>query len=342
MSDFNINNITSREGQQGTVLAGITTVNSTGAMRVPSGPTDHRGGRGRGFFGGGYQATPAGNSKRVSYIEIATTGNSVSFGDLTAARQKCASFASATRGIWAGGKNPSNDTVIDYIVTSSQGGANDFGDLIVANKPDNTGVSDSIRGMTGGGENPAVNNTIEYVTMASTGGASEFGDLMMSAGSICAMSSPTRGIWAGGADPAVYNNIQYITIQTTGNAIDFGDLIAATKSAGGCSSPTRGLIMGGQAPADTNVISYITMATLGNATDFGDLTVSCRALYTFSSKTRGISGGGEDTPASPYLRNHIDYVTIAATGNATDFGDIVTSAQGWGAGCSDSHGGLGD
>ena len=163
MSDFNINNITSREGQQGTVLAGITTVNSTGAMRVPSGPTDHRGGRGRGFFGGGYQATPAGNSKRVSYIEIATTGDSVSFGDLTAARQKCASFASATRGIWAGGKNPSNDTVIDYIVTSSQGGANDFGDLIVANKPDNTGVSDSIRGMTGGGENPAVNNTIEYV-----------------------------------------------------------------------------------------------------------------------------------------------------------------------------------
>ena len=247
MSDFNINNITSREGQQGTVLAGITTVNSTGAMRVPSGPTDHRGGRGRGFFGGGYQATPAGNSKRVSYIEIATTGNSVSFGDLTVARQKCASFASAT-----------------------------------------------------------------------------------------------RGIWAGGADPAVYNNIQYITIQTTGNAIDFGDLIAATKSAGGCSSPTRGLIMGGQAPADTNVISYITMATLGNATDFGDLTVSCRALYTFSSKTRGISGGGEDTPASPYLRNHIDYVTIAATGNATDFGDLTAAAGNGPGGCSDVHGGLGD
>ncbi len=342
MSEFRIDKITNRDGSAGTQICGVTTFTGTSGIVMPGGPTEYRGGRGRGFFGGGYQATPAGNSKRVSYIEIATTGNSVSFGELTAGRQKCASFASATRGICAGGKTPSNTTAIDYIVTSSQGGASDFGDLIVANKPDNTGVSDSTRGMTGGGENPAVNNTIEYVTMASTGGASEFGDLMMSAGSICAMSSPTRGIWAGGADPAVYNSIQYITIQTTGNAIDFGDLIAATKSAGGCSSPTRGLIMGGQAPADTNVISYITMATIGNATDFGDLTVSCRALYTFSSKTRGISGGGEDAPASPYLRNHIDYVTIAATGNATDFGDIVTSAAGWGAGCSDSHGGLGD
>ena len=53
MSDFNINHITGKQGQQGTVLAGITTVNSTGAMRIPSGPTEQRGGRGRGINGGG-------------------------------------------------------------------------------------------------------------------------------------------------------------------------------------------------------------------------------------------------------------------------------------------------
>ena len=42
MADFNINHITGNQGQQGTVLAGITTVNSTGAMRIPSGNTSKR------------------------------------------------------------------------------------------------------------------------------------------------------------------------------------------------------------------------------------------------------------------------------------------------------------
>ena len=57
MADFNINHITGKQGQQGTVLAGITTVNSTGAMRFPNGPTSHRGGRGRAVFGGGQTPT---------------------------------------------------------------------------------------------------------------------------------------------------------------------------------------------------------------------------------------------------------------------------------------------
>ena len=72
-----------------------------------------------------------------------------------------------------------------------------------------------------------------------------------------------------------------------------------------------------------------------------DLVVGCRGQFTCSSNTWGIAAGGEDGTGSPYVRNHIDYVTIASAGNATDFGDIVTSAQGWGAGCSDVNGGLG-
>jgi hypothetical protein len=39
MSDFNINNITNKRGSYGPIIAGITTVNSTGAMRIPSGGT---------------------------------------------------------------------------------------------------------------------------------------------------------------------------------------------------------------------------------------------------------------------------------------------------------------
>ncbi len=42
MSKFNVNHITSKSGKNGPVLAGITTVSSTGAMRIPSGNTNYR------------------------------------------------------------------------------------------------------------------------------------------------------------------------------------------------------------------------------------------------------------------------------------------------------------
>ncbi len=42
MSKFKVNQITNKEGNYGPILAGITTVNSTGAMRIPSGNTSKR------------------------------------------------------------------------------------------------------------------------------------------------------------------------------------------------------------------------------------------------------------------------------------------------------------
>ena len=42
MSKFNVNHITSKSGKNGPVLAGITTVSSTGSMRIPSGNTGMR------------------------------------------------------------------------------------------------------------------------------------------------------------------------------------------------------------------------------------------------------------------------------------------------------------
>ena len=38
--------------------------------------------------------------------------------------------------------------------------------------------------------------------------------------------------------------------------------------------------------------------------------------------------------------NIIDYITIASTGNATDFGDLYTNQTFYLSACSDSHGGL--
>ena len=78
MADFNVNHITSKSGKNGPVFAGITTVSSTGSMRIPSGPTEHRGGRGRMVLMGGYGNSPANSAQtQIQYLTIATLGLSL-------------------------------------------------------------------------------------------------------------------------------------------------------------------------------------------------------------------------------------------------------------------------
>ena len=107
MSDFKINSIATKQGQHGPVIAGVSTVNSTGCMKIPSGPTEFRGGRGRGVVAGGSEASPVGTVNTMEFIEIATTGNATDFGDFNQSPYFGGTgFASATRGLFAGGYNP--------------------------------------------------------------------------------------------------------------------------------------------------------------------------------------------------------------------------------------------
>ena len=126
MSDFKINSIATKQGQHGPVIAGVSTVNSTGCMKIPSGPTEHRGGRGRGLFAGGQPGT----TNTIEHVTIATEGNGTDFGDITTnARDYQGSLASATRGVNAGGQTPSKINVIEFVTISTTGNAKDFGDL---------------------------------------------------------------------------------------------------------------------------------------------------------------------------------------------------------------------
>ena len=129
MSELRINNITDRAGSSGPIIAGVSTVTSTSHMVMPSGPTEMRGGRGRGVFGTGYNNAPNSSLNSMQFVTIATTGNSQDFGNQSVARYSKAGFASATRGFDAGGSSPSFETDIEYVTISSQGGGNDFGDL---------------------------------------------------------------------------------------------------------------------------------------------------------------------------------------------------------------------
>ena len=354
MSDLKINNITDRTGDSGPVIAGVSTVTGTGSFTVPVGPTEYRGGRGRGIFGGGYgPSSPYPNLKTIDMIEVATLGNAVDFGDLTIGRTANNMGCSSTRGLFAAGRYPgaNNDqSQIDYITTSSGGGTSDFGNL--SNLPcSSTGFSDATRGIFAGGYDCRTSpylksNVMTYVTIASTGDSSDFGETVESGRRDSSFSNATRGFTTGLETAAGDSKgIEMAIIQTKGSSIDFGDLTGNalfkgnTGCQGGASSQTRGIIFSGKSSpnAARNIIEYLTLSSLGNAVNFGDQLTSSSAggAGACGNQIRGVV-----KTSSAYDGNILEYVTIATTGNATDFGDLATGRRVYSSLC-DAHGGLG-
>ena len=335
MSEFKVNTITNRDGSHGPQVCGITTFGSSG-MQLPSGPTEFRGGRGRGIFFGGDPADPG----NMTSVEIATTGNGSDFGNLANNLGNCKGCASSTRGLIMGGGTPNYQSGIQGVTISSLGGVFDFGDLSQA-KRDNQCVSNNVRGISAGGYvDPGVDiANIEFVTIASAGGGSNFGGLNVKRSMGGGSGDATRGIIMGGGRSGGprENAIEFITIATLGDSQDFGDLVneARTRTAN-LSSSTRAVVAGGYTvdPAgDTTHIDFVTIQTKSNATDFGDLTSGKEGMGGASSEVRGLFAGGTGNI------NTIDFITISTTGNATDFGDMNTTRKNFG-GFSDSHGGL--
>ena len=100
MSDFRIDQISNQAGTAGPDIAGITTFNSTSGMLMPSGVTEYRGGRGRGFFSSGYNPS---NNNVIDTITIATLGNAIDFGDMNGNSAQQAGISNSTRAIFGGG-----------------------------------------------------------------------------------------------------------------------------------------------------------------------------------------------------------------------------------------------
>ena len=340
MSDLKINNITNRSGDGGPVIAGVSTVSTSAFMIIPSGDTAIRGASsGRGIFAG---RDPSGSN--IDKIEIATTGNSVTFGTLSRSKQAVSATASSSRGVVFGGYvSPAYLTDIDYITVSSGGGAAEFGDLSTA-RGWSAACGDGIKGLVGGSwPGPAA---VDFVNIATTGNSSKFGELVVRPSSqdgheiTGGCGSPTRGIFGGGAfgspSTTATNLIQFINIKTLGNSVKFGELNNLSYGVSASSNSIRGLFYGGRTPSIHDTIDYITIATEGNATDFGNLLANRRDTGACASSIRGIVAGGK-APSS--VDNVIQFVTIASTGDATDFGDL-TSTRAQMGGFSDVHGGL--
>ena len=336
MSEFKVNTITNRDGSYGPQVCGITTFGSSG-MQLPSGPTEFRGGRGRGVFFGGSPADP----DTMTSVDIATKGDGSDFGNLSNNLGNCKGCASSTRGLIMGGGTPTLQSGIQAVTISSTGGVFDFGDLTEA-RNDTQAVANNVRGISAGGTNPAKQTSIEFVTIASAGDATSFGDLTVKRSMGGGSGDATRGIIMGGGsgtNPASgeEKSIDFITIATLGDAQDFGELANAARTrTGNLSNSTRAVVAGGYvdpSPGDTSHIDFVTIQTKSNATDFGDLTGNKEGMGGASSEIRGLFAGGTG------VINTIDFITIASTGNAVDFGDMNTGRKNFG-GFSDSHGGL--
>ena len=325
----------------GVTFDGAISMNTPSYMYFPTGDTTQRG-RGRGLIMGYYIAPT--NYNTTEFITIQSLGNSLDFGDMSQASRGHFSFGSSTRSIRGGGYvAPANVNVIEFFTIATQGNAQDFGDITnQSHLGSYAPISNQSRGIFAGGYSyPALFNNIDYVTIATQGNSVDFGGLttLRADGNRSQVNSSTRGLIGGGyISPAGTDNIEYLTIATLGNSTDFGDLTQGRGNFAGLSSSTRGIFAGGTNPQN-NIIDFVTIATTGNATDFGDMIdANAGAMSATSNNTRGVIVGGDQQPANYYV-NTMQYVTIATTGDASDFGDALTGKSYMGM-TSDSHGGL--
>jgi len=361
MADFNVNHITGKQGQQGPVLAGVTTVSSTGSMRIPSGSSAYRGNGGRGIFASGWNDSNS-SIKNIDYINIVSTGNATAWGEIITAGMALAGGASNNiRGAYAGGftASPTNARIstIQALTIPTNGEIFDFGDLQF-NSQQLSGAGNATRGIYTNGYaypnmapvNPSNSLNMSYtmIEFMSGGVQRDFGDIINNAAcrDLAAVETPIRGYFAGGEgtgfDSPTHN--KKITIKGFANnseSLNFGELSTLSQRGSAVGNATRGcFIIGSTIPAMVNTIEYITLTTSGESSDFGDATSNTGSLNNnrASNTIRGVYHIGRSTPGGSVL-NTLDYITIATTGNAQDFGDLSYVTRS-GCGLSDSHGGL--
>jgi hypothetical protein len=322
-SDFG--NLTAHRGQVG------TTGSNTRGVTMGGGGPDNGGDR----------------INIIDFITIMSTGNSIDFGDLTAARRGAGVLGNQTRAIAHGGKTPGVSNIIDFVTIASTGDAADFGDQTTS-AGGCVGISNPIRGVMHEGYASGATNVLSYVTIASAGDAADFGDLTAAAYDKAACSNLTRAVFAG--DTPRTNVIEYITIASTGDATDFGDLAGDRQLPAGLGSGETGLFGGGRDPGYIAYVGKINICTTGNQVDYGQLILNRGDMDGTSNAHGGLDDSavfffGNQRPSVTYMPGsgraviHVnngdyDFFNINTQGTTANFGDQRVQHQS-AAGCSD-------
>ena len=78
---------------------------------------------------GGAGGSDAAKTNSITYVTIATTGNTVDFGDRTVGVNNVAATSNSIRGVFIGGQgSPTSENHIDYVTIATTGNAVDWGD----------------------------------------------------------------------------------------------------------------------------------------------------------------------------------------------------------------------
>ena len=191
----------------------------------------------------------------------------------------------------------------------------------------------------------AIKNNIDFIQIQTMGNTISFGDSINTKRrrAQAAGSSSTRGVNCGGfqpTSPSRVDTIEFITIATQSNSTDFGNLTTIGSDIGTVSNGVRAVSAIGIDSDFTNRIDFFTIATTGNASDFGDVASgSFGAFAALESPTRGILAGGfNNTPSPTTVKDRIDFLTIATTGNTQDFGDLTDANYGTSGTSSNTRG----
>jgi len=316
---------------------------------------------GRGLFCGAYHPGLSGTnygSKSIEYINIATQGNSKSFGDLVDAQGLMDAASSSTRMVISAGYNSSfgggNVEDIQYVTMASEGNAIDFGNQ--TNATYGTGAcSSSTRALImGGNRMPASSpyddgndgsNVICYIEIATTGNALDFDDMNQRRGYPASCGDRVRAVILGGYATEIgaggINTMETVNYASKGTGVEFGNLVesGSTKAKSNSVKAIMGGTNGGSGTY-TNVIQSLSIQSLGNAVYFGDRIAGEGIGNVCSSQTRLTMAGGRTLAAPSTGHKTIDYVEFASEGSSISFGDLGYLAAEAG-GSSDSHGGLG-
>ena len=263
----------------------------TAGRRYPSAAANHI----RGIFHGGT------SEDRIDYITMASAGNAVDFDSDANVQAGGTGASSSTRGIFAGGYQPSMaDVDIDYVEIMTKGTTFDFADLFSGAYIMGSVMNPTRALFAGGspGSSPYTLDTIQQVTFANKANSIDFGNLTAGRTYAAGVCNSTRGVFGsgGGYQSGILNyRIDYVTIASAGNATDFGEpLHLGNQYSNGGSTQTRGVWCGGSkspgSPDVLNTMSYVTIATTGNVMDFGDLSVATRAHAVMSDSHGGLGG----------------------------------------------------
>jgi hypothetical protein len=132
----------------------------------------------------------------MDFVEIATTGNAVDFGDLDTAMGAAAQTSSSTRAVLCSGYDGSNRVGnVQFITIASQGNATDYGDMDAITTNGAGGASNSVKAVISGGyTGSSYHNVIEQFNIPTGGTATDFGNLTLGRGNVGTGSNAHGGL----------------------------------------------------------------------------------------------------------------------------------------------------